>query len=447
MGVSGRIRHNEPQPTRKMKIVNGIKFRAVGGCFAILFVLTNISSAAPGDIETFAGIGQNLGFTYGLPGPSASVGSPRWIYVEPDGSVTISDSGWQVAYIDSVTGILRHYAGNPGSNPGDGGPATDASLGLSGGVARDASGNLYISDWVWHQIRRVDAETRIITTIAGTGDEGFSGDGGLATGADLMEPGYLAIDGNGNIYFGDSDGTRIRRIDGATGIITTVAGTGVEGFSGDGGLAVNARLHGVNGIKIGPDGNVYFADSQNHRIRMIDVSTGIIDSVAGRGGGPVEDGIHALLAFLYYPSDICFDGAGNMFIADRVHYRIRRVDAETRIITTVAGTGVNGYSGDRGPADEASFGVVYSIGMDDAGNLYLPSFTNSRIRIVESAGVPFSPQPSTIEAQSTERAVETAILLRKMKKLKKKLKKAKTNGRTSTVRKLKKQIRSLKKRM
>ena len=447
MGVSGKIRHDEIQPIKKMKFRKNIKLRAVGGYLAILLAQTYNTNAAPGDIDTYAGIGQNLGFTYGLPADQASVGSPRWIYVEPDGSLTISESGRQIAYIDSETRILRHYASQIGVvDPGDGGPATEAGFGLTNGVTRDSAGNLYIVDSFWHNIRKVDAETRIVSTVAGTGAEGFSGDGGSALLAELMKPDYIAVDQSGNIYFGDSDGTRIRRIDGVSGIITTIAGTGVEGFSGDGDLAVNAKVNGVNGIKIGPDGNLYFADSQNHRIRMINLSTGTIDSVAGRGHGNVEDGIHALLARLKYPSDICFDGAGNMFIADRVNYTIRRVDAETRIITSVAGTGVNDHSGDGGPALEATFGYVYSLGMDDAGNLYLPTFSNNRIRIVESVGVPISRSIDEVAAPATS-AIDRAILLRKMKKLKKKLKKAKQAGRTSTVRKLKKQIRKMKKRM
>ncbi len=445
MGVSGKSRLDEIQPIRRMKDLKHIRIRAVGGYLTILLVLPLASPAAPGDINTIAGDGNFEFPTYGDPATSTSVNSPKWLAVDPDGNLYLSDQARQIGYIDKATGILSHFASVQGSAPdGDGGAAVDAGFGLTAGVALDAAGNLYIADSVRHTIRRVDHNTGLISTIAGTGVEGFSGDGGLAISAQLMKPNYLTVDRFNNVYVGDSDGKRIRRIDGSTGIITTVVGTGTNGFSGDGGPASSAEVNLIRGMTTDPTGNLYFADSANHRIRKIDVSTGIIDTVVSRGAGPFIEDVDALVTRLFYPFDICLDGGGNLFIADHSYYGVRRIDAETNIATTITGTEMSGYSGDGGPALGAANKGIHSLAMDYAGNLYLADYLNYRVRMIEGAGVPITPIADPVTVPATD-LIDRSILLRKMKKLKKKLRRAKKAGRTSTVRKLKKQIKKLQK--
>ena len=221
-----------------------------------------------------------------------------------------------------------------------------------------------------------------VIRIAGNGSPGYTGDGGPAIDAEVKDPHGMLIDENGNIYVADRANHVIRLIDAATGNISTVAGTGVGGYSGDNGLAIDAQLNNPYEIKYGPDGNLYIADQSNHRIRMIDVSTGIISTVAGNGGfGYGGDGGLAVNATFFWPNSIAFDAAGNLYIADTNNDRIRKVDASTNIIDTVVGTGVGGFSGDGGLAIDAQIDVPLSLVFDEAGHLY---FTGSnRVRRVD----------------------------------------------------------------
>ena len=251
----------------------------------------------------------------------------------------------------------------------------------------DGSGNLYIADERNFRIRRVNP-AGIITTIAGTGERSFSGDGGPAVEAGLSFPADVAVDGAGNLYVTESESNRVRRIDTA-GAISTFAGTGEEGFSGDGGPAVEARLYAVEGllsVAVDRAGNLYIADVGNHRIRRVDPA-GTITTVAGTGEeGFSGDGGPAVEAALYYPADVAVDGAGNLFIADVVNHRIRRVDPGGTI-TTVAGTGEEGFSGDGGPAVEAGLSYPISVAVDGAGNLYVTESESNRVRRIDTAGM------------------------------------------------------------
>ncbi|MCF6250463.1 MAG: FG-GAP-like repeat-containing protein [Methylococcaceae bacterium] len=280
--------------------------------------------------------------------------------------------------------VIYTIAGTGGFGfSGDGGLAIDAKFSGVDGLAADASGNLFLADSGNHRIRRIDVTTGIIATVAGTGVGGYSGDGGLATAAEINNPSELAFDATGNLFIADTFNARIRRIDATTGIITTVAGTGVSGFSGDGGQSTAALLSYPNGVAVDATGNLFIADSRNNRIRRIDATTGIITTVAGASvyGDFRGDGGLATVAQLDFPTGVAIDASGNLFIEDSNNGRVRRVDATTGIITTVAGTGIRGFSGDGGLATSAEINLLSGLAVDASGNLFIAE--DSRIRRVD----------------------------------------------------------------
>jgi sugar lactone lactonase YvrE len=268
---------------------------------------------------------------------------------------------------------------------GDGGLATSAELDSPYGLAADNGGNLYIADSYNSRIRQVNT-AGIITTIAGDGYVDYSGDGGLATKAEIEEPTGVCTDGAGNIYIGDDDNNRVRMVN-PSGTITTFAGTGITGFSGDGGLATSAKLNSPGSLVKDVAGNIYFADVFNNRIRMIN-SSGIITTVAGSDTivGFSGDGGPATSAKLSQPRAIAFDGAGNMYICDVGNNRVRKVDL-SGFITTIAGTGTAGYSGDAGAAAAAKLNSPSGVAVDAAGNIYIGDAVNNRIRMVNTSGI------------------------------------------------------------
>ena len=337
-----------------------------------------------GTITTIAGTGE-LGFSGdGGPAVEAELYGPAGVAVDSAGNLYIADSGNQrIRKVDS-TGTITTIAGTGEFGfSGDGGPAVEAELYGPAGVAVDSAGNLYIADSGNRRIRKIDS-TGTITTIAGTGEFGFSGDGGPAVEAEFRNPYGVAVDSAGNVYIADTGNRRIRKID-STGTITTIAGPGEFGFSGDGGPAVEAELRNPYGVAVDSAGNVYIADSRDHRIRKVD-STGTITTIAGTGefgfsgdGGPA---VEAELRNLY---GVAVDSAGNVYIADTDNHRIRKVDS-TGTITTIAGTGEFGFSGDGGPAVEAEFRRPHGVAVDSAGNLYIADIRNRRIRKIDSTG-------------------------------------------------------------
>jgi len=263
---------------------------------------------------------------------------------------------------------------------GDKAAATSALIDGPTGVTVDSSGNLFIADMVNNVIRQVDTKG-IITTVAGNNGfgQGYSGDNQAATNAQLNKPTAVAVDSAGNLYIADTVNNRIRKVTASTGFITTIGGQTTAGSSGNGGAAINALLNAPQGIAVDAAGNVYFADSNNHQIRKINTA-GIVSAVAGNGvGGFSGDGGLAISAELYYPKAVALDAAGNMYIADYTNQRIRKVGVNG-IIETIAGTGRNGYSGDGGPAIGAQFSFPIGVAVDKSGNVYVADTDNYVVR-------------------------------------------------------------------
>ena len=272
---------------------------------------------------------------------------------------------------------------------GDGGPATQATLSCPHSAAVAANGDLYIADSANHAIRKVDHVTHVITTVVGQGGHnGSTGDGGPATEAKIDGPKGVLFDRDWDMIITDSGNDKIRRVDGATGIITTIAGTGVTGESGDGGPATQAKLTEPRTMALAGDGSLLFTEPRVNRIRRVDPS-GIITTFAGTGkAGFSGDGGPASRAELNFNRGVAVDGAGTVWIADSLNQRIRKVDA-AGIITTAAGSGRTCYTtpenscGDGGPATAAGFATPRALEFDEAGNLYVADTFNSRIRRID----------------------------------------------------------------
>ena len=282
---------------------------------------------------------------------AAQLDNPRRVtMVNYTGKVYISDQSSYCVRMINSSGVINTIAGNgTNSYSGDGGPATAASMQSPMGVAADYTGNVYIADYYDNRIRKVNT-SGIISTYAGNGLGSYSGDGGQATAANITEPNGLALDVSGNLYFTDSGNSRIRKITNS-GIITTIAGTGAQGHSGDGGPATAAQLDIPWGISVDFSGNIYFVEWNTYSVRKINTA-GIISTVAGNGTmGYSGDGGQATNAQLY-PEDVSVDNLGNLYIADGGNHCIRKVNT-SGIITTFAGNGISGYSGDGGPATAA----------------------------------------------------------------------------------------------
>ncbi len=369
-----------PARNATLRTPSGIAVDGQGNIFIATYFGSRVRrvDAQTGIITTVAGGGDITS------GPTAtSLASPFAITGNLPGSLLVGD-GAQIVNVDLNTGNFNRIAGTGlyGSG-GDGGPALFASLSPQS-LCFNPRGDLFIADGV-ATIRKIDARTGIINRFAGKGKSGFSGDGGPALQAKML-PRSIVTDKAGNIYFPEL--TRIRKIDAQTKIITTIAGTGEAKYSGDGGPAINAGLKSVSGLAFDSSDNLYLADNSASRVRRIDAKTGIITTVAGTGKSVGEfsgDGGPALEANLRSPSSVAVDQKGNIFIGD--YTWIHRVDAQTGILTTIAGGEETDGSGDGGPALNARFVFTEQLFLDPDGNLFF--ITDGQflsVRVIKGAG-------------------------------------------------------------
>ena len=337
-----------------------------------------------GIITTVAGNGRCCYSGDGKSATSAEFMPPYGISMDSVGRLFIVDrDNHRIRRVDLANGIITTVAGN-GSRRyrGDGLDALEASLYAPRDVAISQDGSFFIADQGNHRIRKVDGITGRISTVAGSRSPGFSGDGGLATRARLDSPGGVAIDKKGNFYISDTGNQRIRMVESETGLIRTVVGNGNYGFSGDGGAAIDAAMGNPTNLTLDPEGNLYISDTENHRIRKVDMKTGIITTVAGSGKTKLMgDGGPALQASLRYPSGIAIHN-DLLYISDTGHHLVRVVSLKTGLIFSLTGRGWPGLRGDGGPAEKAALNSPHGIFIH-SNTLYIADTDNRRIRFLD----------------------------------------------------------------
>ena len=360
-------------------------------------------SANAQTINTYAGNG-----TYGYTGnggaaTSAELSNPSGVAEDASGNLYIADYWNNVIRMVTPTGTISTFAGNTtGGFSGDGGPATAAELDGPVAVAVDYGGNVYIADQNNERIRMVNT-SGTISTFAGNGTKGYTGDGIAATAAELSLPDAIAIDKLGDVYIADLDNYRVRMV--YSGIITTVAGSGIQGTSGDGGPATAADLNGITGLAVdNTKPIIYITDQGGSSVRMVGLSKNI-STIAGNGtAGFSGDGGPATAAELKTPAGLWVDTASNLYIADYGNNRIRVVNS-SGVITTIAGTVSGGFSGDGGPATLAKLNNPEGVCVDGKGNMYIADYNNKRVRkvnllsgineLTDNVSVSVFPNPST----------------------------------------------------
>jgi sugar lactone lactonase YvrE len=391
-GKTGYSGDGGPATSAEFDSVIGLTADAAGNIYVADLYNSVIRRFVPnGTITTVAGHANcSTYFGDGGPATSACLQNPRGVTVDGVGDVYIADTSNNRIRKIAPGGTITTIAGNGAAagNAGDGGPAANAELTTPRAVAADASGNVYIADLGNNRIRKVKPDGTI-TTVAGNGTAGYSGDGGAATNAQLNGPKGLTLDVAGNLYIGDTSNNVVRKVT-PGGTITTTAGNGQQGYSGDGGSATGAQLYGPRGMAVDGSGNLFIADGNNNVIRKV-TPKGAITTVAGNGtAGYLGDGGPATSAELSTPIHVALDAKGNLYIADTANKVIRMV-APNGIITTVAGTNDGDvsitYSGDGGLATNAALKTPYCVAVDAAGDLYIADTGNNVIRMVAPNGI------------------------------------------------------------
>ena len=367
-------------------LVESLSSAAIGTNVTFTATVSSTNGVPTGSVmfedgSTLLGSGTLSGGVAGFSTSSLAIGSHHLIAVYSGaGSYFASASAGITA-----SSIISTTVGNgTGGYTGDGGPATSAEINYAEGVAFDASGDMFIADTVNNVVRKV-TPSGIISTVAGDGTAGYTGDGGSATSAELTGPSSVALDASGDLFIVDPANEVIRKVT-PSGVISTYAGNGTPGASGDGGPATSAELHDPQAVAVDALGDVFIADSSNNKIRMVSPS-GIITTVAGNGGfGYTGDGGPATDAELSVPSSVCVDASGDLFIADSGNNVAREVNT-LGVISTFAGNGTAGYSGDGGPAASAELHDPYGIACDAFGNVYIADYDNRAVREVNPSGV------------------------------------------------------------
>jgi trimeric autotransporter adhesin len=350
----------------------------------VLLLVTGVSKSQI--IYTIAGKNTTGYSGDGFAATAAELNHPIKMALDGYGNLFITDEYNHVVRKINISGIITTIAGNgfgsgttTGGYSGDGGPATLAELNVPIGISISRTGDIYIAEQSNHIIRKINP-LGIITTVAGNGFPGYSGDGGQATAAQLTLPSGVAVDSVGNLFVAEYGNHIIRKIF-ASGIISTVAGTGIAGYTGDNIAATNSRLHSPFGVALDNSGNIFIADEDNNRVRKIN-TLGIITTVAGNGMiGTSGDGGLATAAKVQHPVDISIDRFGNFYLAEQGQNVVREVDT-SGIISSVAGNGNSGYSGDGGPATAAMIKDALGIVVNGFGNLFIADYLNNVIRKV-----------------------------------------------------------------
>src|SRR5579883_1122616 len=334
--------------------IAGLACDAAGNVYVSETNNNRVQQVTPsGVVHTFAGGGGLTGD--GIAATKAQLGGASGIAVDAQGNVYIAESyGQRIRKVNASTGNIETVAGSGTAGyAGDGGPALQAEFNGPSALASDAAGNLYVYETFGYHVRRIDAALKTVATIAGTGSPGFSGDGGTPTSAAFSGTvGALFVDNSGVLYVADTGNAAIRKISADLSTISSIAGTASPGFAGDGGPAAQAQLNAPNGVAVDASGDIFIADTANDRIREIASADGSIFTIAG--GGTAGDGGPAIVAQLNHPSALAVDAAGGLYVNDCGNARIRRVGLAIGTITAFAGTGFPGFSGDGGAATQAA---------------------------------------------------------------------------------------------
>ncbi len=351
----------------------------------VLVLLTAIVGAEP-TIVTAAGSGQAGDGADGGLAVVTRLNMPFDVALDARGDLFFSDTfNHRIRKVDRATGRITSVAGNGTAGfSGDGGPATRAQLNEPYGIAVGPGGELFVADRLNRRVRRVDPRHGTITTVAGTGAKVFSGDGGPGLAAGLVEPNGVALSRDGkSLFIADVAGHRIRRLDLASGIITTFAGTGRARHDGDGGPAERASIWGARAVEVGPDDSIYILEREGNTLRVVRPESGTIATMAGTGAkGYSGDGGPAESATFNGPKELAVDPAGNVWIVDTENHAIRFIDAATHRIRTVAGTGQPGGDGDGGPATRARLDRPHGVAVAPDGSVFIGDTHNHRVRRV-----------------------------------------------------------------
>ena len=337
-----------------------------------------------GIMHTVLGNGEEGWYGDGGPALDAACQLPYACEFDPQGNMIVCmGRQHRIRKMDARTGIITLLAGTgPDGYAGDGGPAVDAVINQPYGLAVDVNGDIYFAQRLDPAVRKIDGRTGVISTVAGTGEFGYSGDGGPGNKAMLREPNDLYLDGRGGLLIADIQDQRVRRVDLATGAITTFAGTGEKSRAGDGNPATDASLMGPRAVCMDSQGNTYVAEREGNGVRKISAD-GILTTVAGQDAefGYAGDGGPALAAAWGAPKAMRCDLEDNIIVVDTENFAVRRIDARTGLVTTIAG-GREGGDGDGGPAVDAGISRAHGCGIDAKGDLFIADTHNHRVRMV-----------------------------------------------------------------